>query len=175
MSTPIDVNRGLARDSRGSMIWDVRDVLIETSHGPFIERQLIGQPNGGVIHRQGPGGIGVFMYNDDPGVFLNERGAPVSERFAEAAGFDVQSLGRQRRKKVAMEAAGKAVEAEFSQDAPNSYIIKERGEYRLVELAPGHFAIHFIEPDGTGSPLSATAMPRKAAETLFDQLAPPVE
>ncbi len=170
---PIDVNRGLARDSRGSMIWDTRDVLVETEHGPFIERQLVGQPNGGVTHRQGPGGIAVFMYNDDPGVFLNERGAPVSDRFAEAAGFDVQSLGRARRKKIAMAKVGAQVDAEFSEQT-NSNIIMERGEYRLVEIAPGHFAIHFIEPDGHGSPLSATVLSRKAAEKLFDELAPPV-
>lgn len=171
----IDYDRGLDRDGSGTMRWETVDVIVETPHGNHIERQIIGQPNGGVLARQGPGGVSVFMYNDDPGVFLNERGAPVSERFAEAAGFDVQTLGKMRRKKQAMAAAARGVESEFEQEVGNSNIVLERGEYRLVEVANGHFQIHFVETDGRGSPLSASILTRKAAEKLFDELAPPVE
>ncbi len=173
MPTPINPDRGLATDGRGNLVWETRDVLVETQYGPFIERQLVGQPNGGIQMRQGPGGVQVFMYNDDPGVFLNERGAPVSDVFAGAAGFDVVTLGKLRRKKQALAKAAGSIEEEFEHEGAAANVLVERGEYRLVELAPGHFQVQFIEEDGRGSPLSATVLTRKAAEKIFEDLAGP--
>jgi hypothetical protein len=171
MPTPIDPDRGLARDGRGNMIWETRDVLIETTYGTFIERQVVGQPNGGILLRQGPGGMSVYMYNDDPGVFLNERGAIVSDAIASQAGFDVASLAKARRRKLALSKAQAGIDAEYATEE-NSNIIEERGEYRLVEVAQGHFQIHFVEEDGKGSPLSGI-LTRQAAAKLFLDLAGP--
>jgi hypothetical protein len=162
----IDVNRGLAKN------WELVDVQREVAPGEFVtERTLVGQPGAGVTHRLGPGGISIYMYNDDPGIFLNERGAPVSDHFAAMAGFDVEGLTRARQKKLAIAAGVKAVEDSFA-DVTSQNIIRERAGYRLVEIAKGHFAIHFIEADGKGSPLTSAALPEKAAQKLFDELAP---
>jgi len=171
MPTPIDPDRSLTRDGRGNMIWETRDVLVETSYGQFIDRQVVGQPNGGILLRQGPGGMSIYMYNDDPGVFLNERGAVVSEAIAAQAGYDVASLAKVRRRKLAIAKAQAGVDAEYATEE-NSNIISERGEYRLVEVAAGHFQIHFVEEDGKGSPLSGV-LTHKAAEKLFLDLAGP--
>lgn len=170
MPTPIDPNRSLKRDSRGNMLWETEDVLTETTHGPFVERKLIPQPQGGIQMRLGPGGMAVYMYNDAPGVFLNERGARVSEGLARQAGFDVDTLAREQRKQAAMIAAGKAVEAEFA-GMTNTKIVREKGEYRLVEIAAGLFSIQFIEPDGRGTPLTTQPLARKAADKIFDEMA----
>lgn len=167
---PIDVNRSLARDNAGHMLWDHHDVVIETDHGPYIERQLIGQPNGGCVHRTGPGGMQVFMYCDDPGVFYNERGGRVSEGIARQAGFDVDTLSKAQRKKQAMLQAQKTVEEEYAGIAAMK-IIEERGEYRLVEPAPGHFQIQFVEADGSGSTLTTSPLTEKAARKLFVEMA----
>lgn len=169
---PIDVNRGLARDNRGNMLWDTEDVLVDTDFGPFAERRLIGQPNGGCIHRNGPGGMTIYMYNDDPGVFYNERGGRVSEGIAAAAGFDVETLGKAQRRKQAMALAAEKVEAEYA-SLPRAKVIAERGEYRMVEIAPGHFQIQFVESDGNGSPLTTQPLTRKAADKMFEDLAGP--
>jgi hypothetical protein len=171
----IDPDRGLRRDSRGNMLWETEDVLVETMHGPFIERRLIGQPNGGIQMRQGPGGMCIYMYNDEPGVFYNERGGKISDRLAEQAGFDVNSLSREKRKQAAMRAAGLAVEEEFASQGGHSKVVKERGEYRMVEVAEGLFSIQFIEPDGKGTTLTKVALARKAADKLFDDMAGPEE
>jgi hypothetical protein len=173
MPTPIDPDRGLRRDSRGNMLWETEDVLVETMHGPFMERKLIGQPNGGVQMRLGPGGMCIYMYNDDPGTYLNELGGVVSDRIAQAAGFDIDSLARSKRKKAAMRAAEIAVDEEFAAQGSHSKVVKERGEYRMVEIADGLFAIQFIEPDGKGTNLTKVPLARKAAEKLFDDMAGP--
>ena len=167
---PIDVNRSLARDSRGNMLWDSRDVLIETDWGPFQERQLIGQPQGGVIHRLGPGGMMIFMYCDEPGVFYNEKGGKVSDALAGACGFDVETLAKARRKRAALAKAGAQIDAEFA-GIQSTKVVKERGEYRMVETAKDLYAIQFVEADGTGSPLTTVPLSLAQAEKLFEELA----
>ncbi len=170
---PIDPNRGLRRDNKGNMLWETEDVLVETDYGPFSERRLIGQPNGGIQMRSGAGGIGIVMYNDEPGVYYNERGGRVTEAVAAGAGFDVASFGKERRKRDAMKLAASGIEAEYAGHGPSANVIAERGEYRLLEIAAGHFAIHFIEADGKGANLTPHALPRKAADKLFEDLAGP--
>lgn len=170
---PIDPNRGLRRDSKGNMLWDTEDVLVETDYGPFAERRLIPQPNGGIQLRLGPGGVGVVMYNDEPGVYYNERGGRVTDAMAAQAGFDVDSFGKQRRKADAMKLAAAGIEQEYAAYGPSANVITERGEYRLVEVAAGHFAVHFIEADGKSAPLTNTVLTRKAADKLFEDLAGP--
>src|SRR5215469_7430201 len=140
--TLIDVNRSLARDSRGNMLWDTEDVVIETVHGDFTERRLIGQPNGGVVHRLGPGGIMVLLFNQHPGGIYNERGVRVPDSFW--TGTDLEELKKKRRRKAAMALAASQVEEEFSNVAAHK-VIKEQDEYRLVEIGPQHFQIQFIE------------------------------
>lgn len=170
---PIDPNRGLRKDNKGNMLWEVEDVQVETDYGPFSERRLVGQPGGGITVRSGPGGIGVVMYNDDPGVYYNERGGRVTEAIAQTAGFDTALFGKQRRKKDAMKLAATGIDQEYEALGPAANVVAERGEYRMLELAPGHFGIHFIEQDGKGAPLTNTVLTRKAADKLFEDLAGP--
>ncbi len=165
----VDVNRGLRRDNGGNMLWDVVDVAIETDFGPYLERRVVGQPSGGTIHRVGPGGMMIYMYNDDPGVFYNEHGGRVSNAIAAQANFDVETLAKLHRRKLAMEKATDAVDQEWSEQRSSARVLAEKGEYRLVELGKGHCQVQFIEADGQGSPLSASMAP-PAARKLFDDL-----
>jgi hypothetical protein len=146
--------------------------MVDTPFGPFVERKLVGQPRAGIQKRLGPGGMEIIMYNADPGVYLNERGGRVSEEMARAVGFDVDTLGKARRRLAALKVANEAVEEEF-EGQPNSKVVLERGEYRMTEIALGLFAIGFIEADGKTAPLTTVPLSRKAADKLFDQLAGP--
>lgn len=165
----IDVNRGLARDSRGNFLWDSEDIEVETAHGNFSERRLLGQPNGGVRHRIGPGGMNIYMYNDQPGVFYNERGVRVPDSFW--TGSDLEELKKKGRRLAAMKLATEKVEEDFAGVA-GVKIMREAGEYRLVEIAPNHYQIQFVEEDGRGSPLTPLPMTLKQAEKVFAELAP---
>jgi hypothetical protein len=116
----------------------------------------------------------IIMYNADPGVYLNERGGRVSEEMARAVGFDVDTLGKAKRRLAALKLANQSVEEEF-EGQTNTKVVLERGEYRMTEIAPGLFAIGFIEADGKTAPLTTVPLSRKAADKLFDQLAGPAE
>jgi hypothetical protein len=155
------------------MLWDLQDVVIETDFGPYETRVLVGQPNAGCLHRHHPSGMMIYMYNDDPGVYYNERGGRVSDTIAAEANFDVETYGKAHRRKLAYAKASGAVDAEF-EGQTNLKVLKEQGEYRLVELGKGVAQVQFVEADGKGAPLTGT-MTLAAATKLFDSMLVPEE
>lgn len=68
----------------------------------------------GCTIRLHPAGFRVVMYKDDPGVYLSERAEPLSDKVAEAAGFDIAGLDRERRKRARLAEYKAQVEAEFA-------------------------------------------------------------
>lgn len=169
---PINPNRGLAKDPQGNMLWQMADEVIETDIGPFTQRVLVGQPNAGVIHRAGPGGMAIYMYNEEPGVFYNERGAVVPVEMAQMAGFSVEPLLMAREKKMAMEEARRLVELQFASRGLMRNVVEERGNYRLVECAKGRFNVEFVEGEEATVMNEAGPMLEGDAHGLFNGLAP---
>lgn len=110
-------------------------------------------------------GMAIYMYIEMPGVFLNDHARPVPPELAAEAGFDVDKLLRDRRKREALLKATQAVEAEYSTVAKRD-IVAEHGEYRVIALSDDLFMVEFED----GSPLSKP-VPETIAMSTFRMLA----
>lgn len=115
-------------------------------------------------------GIKVFMYVDDPGVYLSKYGTPVAEDLARAAGFDVERLAKAHAKKVMVSDAIKAIEADAQlADGFEPRVVAKAGPFHLIAANP--FGGHVVEAvDGTR--LTPFAMPKEQALALIQKLAP---
>ena len=120
---------------------------------------------GCIIRYIGSTGEAIYMYVDTPGVFYNEVGRVVSAEAAHAAGYDTEYLLKIRRRNDARNAAIAAVDAEFAQSQGRK-ILREAGEYRLVEVREGFYNVEFED----GTVLNARGpVPLDIAENLFRQ------
>lgn len=147
---PIDVNRGYVpglRDARGEPI--------------------VGQANAGTIHRTTPEGIWVYMYNDTPGVFFAEHGMELPVEMARAAGYDVETLLRERKKRESLAALHLQVEAEYASTKIREVVL-ERDDYSVVHLGSGMYNIEFKD----GTVMNPQPLPEDIALRVFDTLAP---
>jgi hypothetical protein len=88
----------------------------------------------------------VFMYKDDPGVFIDSHGNPVPLELAAEAGYDVPRLEKLRIKKQRLHDAAKFVEEDMGADESSQVTIFEQDGFRVVGVGSG---LHFVEdPDG---------------------------
>lgn len=115
-------------------------------------------------------GIQVFMYVDEPGVFRNAFGQEVDTALANQAGFDVERLTRERKKREALKAAYAKIEDEMAASEVKQEVVKERNGYEMVDIGLGRF--HIKDPEG--KLLTTTPVSNEIAERLFDQIAPEV-
>lgn len=123
----------------------------------------------GVLMRYLEGtGIQVYMYVDEPGVFLNAFGKEVSEDLAKQAGFDVERLSRERVKRERMKAAFAAIEAEIDNSEAKENVVEERDGFRLIDIGLGRYMIK----DPEGASLNPVPVTEQIAKKLFDQLVP---
>jgi len=128
--------------------------------------------NRGVRIRSHPSGVQVYMYNDEPGVFLNAFGHEVADALAQAAGYDVASLGRERLKKERMAQAMSMIENELSSEGTTEEtLLVERRGFKIIGIGLGRF--HLKDPDD--NTLTPTPVSEEVAMLLLDQMAPEVE
>jgi hypothetical protein len=113
-------------------------------------------------------GVEVYMYKDTPGVYLNAYGKPVTEALAARAGFDVEKLGKARRRREMIAQAAQIIDDELDSDSVTAKVAKERDGFRLVNIGLGR---HVIE-DPDGQRLTPTPVTKEQAERLFDELVP---
>lgn len=109
-------------------------------------------------------GARVFMYLDDPGLYLDQHGRPFPEEAAKEAGFQVERYRKQRimqKERAKFEEAMKA-ELKISDDV-ETYL--EKGSLRIQHYPETGMA--FLERDGER--LYATPIPLSTAVTLFNQ------
>ena len=96
--------------------------------------------NRGVImrtHRQS--GITVCMYKDDPGVYLDENGHEIGESFARDAGFDVDTLDKQKERNEAMAKAIANVNREY--ESEKNQIVFEAGGFKVRHEEAGRHSV----------------------------------
>lgn len=93
--------------------------------------------------RRTPEGVSVFMYIDQPGVFYNEHGVEVGAKAAQMAGFAVDTLLRERKKREAILAAGKTI-AESYQETERE-VVAESGDYRIVHIGSERYNVEFSD------------------------------
>lgn len=116
-----------------------------------------------------PLGIEVYMYYDEPGMYMNAYGTEISEDFAREAGFDVERLGKARKRKELFAAAHQGVLDQLAQDDAGVHdVVRERGGVSVVDIGIGRFVIE----DADGTRLSPAHMSKEAALNLLDRMIP---
>lgn len=114
------------------------------------------------------GGMAVYMYKDEPGVYYNAHGQKVPEPIAERAGFPVAKLARAKARRDAVH----ALEEEFKrqkavEDVEDNEVLVEGGGYQVIALPLGRAKVVDTE---TGQPVTPVPMPVPAAKVLFAEL-----
>lgn len=124
---------------------------------------------GVVIQQDKATGINVYMYINEPGVYLSAHGTPVSQDLARAAGYDVVELGKKKQMFERMKAAQDAIRAEFEGQVGNvSKVVIERQGFTVKDIGLGRFKVY--DPDG--AELTKDPLSMELATAVFDQLVP---
>ncbi len=124
----------------------------------------------GVIKRTHGSGAEIFMYKDDPGVFLNAFGAEIDPQMARDAGMNVEKYELAKRKKARMAEAMNLIDAEFQDENSDKVVVSTRGGFTLISLGLGR---HILE-DPDGNNLTPNQLTLEEGELLFEQMAPKV-
>lgn len=117
----------------------------------------------GVTHKRHPSGLDVYMYKDQPGVFLNAFGREVTPDLAAAAGFDVDRLLKEKTKRERMALAMAAIEEEFEGEAKQ---VKSKGEFKAVHVGFGRHNVL----DADGNKLNPRPLTKEEALKLLEQM-----
>lgn len=96
----------------------------------------------GVIINTHRTGMDVFMYADDPGIYLSAHSLPVSEEIAKEAGYDTEKLGKERLRKERRLAAMEAIDKDL-EDVKDmgEKIIKEDEGFKLVHIGLERYVV----------------------------------
>lgn len=96
-----------------------------------------------------PQGFRVIMYKDTPGEYLDEQGRPLTAKLAKEAGFDTDTLGKEKAKQTKLDKARERIEKEFATEMEK--VEKELsggdGERTVKHIGNGMYAI--MDVDGT--------------------------
>lgn len=130
--------------------------------------KVIDYDRGVVINTHKEYNIEVYMYKDDPGVYLSAHGTPVSNEVAQGAGFDIEKFGRLKLKKERMNKAMQLIEKELDTIEVKKDVVEERGGLQLVDIGLDRFQV--IGPDGEA--LNKTPLSREQGSRLLKGLAP---
>ena len=129
---------------------------INLDRGVVVSRQKVEQ-----------GGVYVYMYMDEPGIYLNEHGHKVSESFAASVGLDVAKYAKERIRRDKMAEYKKQVEAELALvDVETEVVLKEVNGFKLIELPAGRANVK----DADGELINTTPIPLYDAEVLLKAL-----
>lgn len=123
----------------------------------------------GVIFQDHPAtGMKVYMYVDEPGVYLNAHGNVLPEVIAREAHFDVEKFSKEKAKRERMKAAAEAIEQEFSNSPVEHQILSDVSGFKIVDIGLGRHNV--IDPDG--NKLNAVPLTKDVAELLVARLVP---
>lgn len=127
----------------------------------------------GVTMTTHPSGVDIYMYKDEPGVYLSAFGRPLPEQLAKEAGMPVDVYGRARRKKELIAAAHAQIERDIEEQIQGGSrrVLVTRDGLHLVDIGLGR---HIIE-DADGNVLTKEHMSEEYGRRLFDQMVPPPE
>ena len=113
----------------------------------------------------------VFMYKDDPGVFLNAWGKPVGDELAARAGYDVAAHKKAKLRKERMTQAAHAIAEEFEEGSKGqTRVVAELAGFKVVEFGANRHRLE--DPDGNVL-TPGVALSLDTAKKLLRQLATP--
>lgn len=113
-------------------------------------------------------GVSVYMYLDDPGVYLSGQGTEVDISLARQAGFEVDKQLKQKLLKERLATAMAGIQAELETGEKDQTVLLERDGFKLVDLGLGRHQV--LSPDGDS--LVPNPLPKEQATLLFEQLVP---
>lgn len=94
------------------------------------------------------GGLEVYMYKDSPGIFYDAHGNEVNEKLAGIAGFPINKLANERKRKERLAAFKDQVDKELaliSEDDP--IVLAERDGWKIVQAPGGRARIMTTDGD----------------------------
>ena len=114
-------------------------------------------------------GMEVWMYVDEPGVYLDSSGKEVPEQLAALVGYPIEKHRKERLIRQKMADTERAMRQQLAQETQGEKkIVQSRGGYVIV--AVGDLGYHQVE-DADGTVLSKKLMPLAEAKFLLDVLA----
>lgn len=113
------------------------------------------------------GGLMVYMYVDEPGLYYDVHGKNVAEGMAALAGFDVNKFAKARKRREALAAYDKRLEQELSLEKDEEVILAEAGDWRVIALPLQRARVIDIE---TGEAVTAAPMTQADALELLKHL-----
>lgn len=130
--------------------------------------RAIDYDRGVLIKKDEKSGIEVFMYLDEPGVFLSQVGRELAPELAAAAGYPVVELLKKREIKIRMAKAEIKIRAELEAAEEGSKIIQEKDGFKVLDIGLGRHRV--LGPDN--EPLTSEVLTKEQATLLVEQLAP---
>ena len=115
----------------------------------------------------------VCMYKDTPGVYidLNERLLP--EKLAKQAGYDVEMLGKKRRRLEALKRVTEKINKDFDHEEAN--IVREVDGLGIQKFGEGRGARFNVIDMATGEALNSMPLKRAEADKILDDITSPEE
>lgn len=114
------------------------------------------------------GGLTVYMYKDEPGIFLDAHGKRVPDALAAKAGYDIVRLGKLRAKRAAIEAFSARMAEELAVEDGEEVTLAEAGDWKVIALPMDRAK---VVDAYTGEAVTAVPMPRGDAIKLLEALA----
>lgn len=114
------------------------------------------------------GGLTVYMYKDDPGIYYDVHGNKIPDGMAKLAGYPVDKLSKARRKKEALQIFEREMAKQLNMEEDEEVrILAEAGDWQVIGLPAGRAKI--IDKE-TGDLITRTLMPEKDALALLKEL-----
>lgn len=123
---------------------------------------------GVLIRKHSGASMYVYMYIDTPGVYFNAHGNEVPEALAKAAGFDVETFGKERYKREKMQEFRGQLDRELEVATVKEKVIAKRDGYRVVARPLGTADVY--DPDD--QKLNDKPITEAEAMLLLDFMAP---
>lgn len=122
------------------------------------------------VHKRTVNGMGldIYMYVNQPGVYLNAHGNEVTEDLARQAGFEVDKHLKQRKLRAALSEAEREIRARMDAAQDEKKVVVSRRGYTLVDIGLDQFRVY--DPDG--DLLTKEALSKAQAQIVFDKLVP---
>lgn len=133
-----------------------------------MQHQLraIDYDRGVMIRQDGKSGIEVYMYIDDPGIYLSVHGNKISEDLARSAGYPVDAQLKARQFKLKLADFEAKLKTELQVEEAGAQTLREHLGFKLIELGPDRCQI--ISPQGIV--LNTQVLPKDEAVKLFDEV-----
>ena len=131
----------------------------------------ISYKRGVIINMDPRTGVEIFMYVDDPGVYLSAHGTPVSEGLAQSAGYDIAKFAKERKLKERLKQAHASIQKELEMESAksdNRIVVKEKSGWKVTDIGLGR---HNVQ-DPEGNVMHKGHLTGEQALSLIEQLVP---